>query len=71
MKKIYEYRVLFVLTIIVALDHVLKYAIHSTLMLGESITVIPGFFSIVYVKNYGIVFGIFNENNTWFVIGLA
>lgn len=45
---------------IVVLDQVTKAAIRATLPLHESITVIPGFFSLTHVRNTGAAFGMLN-----------
>lgn len=42
---------------IVAIDQVTKLAVHTSLRLGESITVIPHFMNLVYVRNQGAAFG--------------
>lgn len=42
---------------IVAIDQLTKLTIHTSLRLGESITVIPHFFNLVYVRNQGAAFG--------------
>lgn len=34
---------------------------------GEAITVIPGFFNLVYVTNTGAAFGMFKDNNLFFL----
>jgi len=45
---------------IVAADQVAKALVRSTLALGEGIEVIPGFFSLTRVHNYGAAFGVLN-----------
>src|SRR5690606_737572 len=42
---------------IVAIDQLTKLAVHTGLRLGESITVIPNLFNLVYVRNPGAAFG--------------
>ncbi len=42
---------------IIAIDQVTKLAIHTSLRLGEAITVVPNFFNLVYVRNQGAAFG--------------
>ena len=51
--------VIFLLTVAVLLilDQVTKYVIHTGMALHESIPVIPGFFSITYIRNPGAAFG--------------
>lgn len=48
---------------IVALDQASKLMIHTGLNLGEEKVVIPGLFSITYVRNTGGVFGVFSQSN--------
>ena len=49
----------FLLTValLLVLDQVTKYFIHAGMTLHESIPVIPGFFSITYIRNPGAAFG--------------
>lgn len=42
---------------IIAVDQVTKIAIHTSFRLGESVTVIPNLFNLVYVRNQGAAFG--------------
>ncbi len=42
---------------IIAVDQITKLAIHTTLRLGESITLIPHLLNLVYVRNQGAAFG--------------
>jgi signal peptidase II len=44
-------------TVLIILDQATKYIIHAGMALHESIPVIPGFFSITYVRNPGAAFG--------------
>lgn len=46
---------------VVALDQLTKLYIHSGFGLGESHAVIPGIFSITYVRNTGAAFGLLRE----------
>jgi signal peptidase II len=52
-------KVIFLLTValLLVLDQVTKYFIHAGMALHESIPVIPGFFSITYIRNPGAAFG--------------
>ena len=45
------------MVILLILDQVTKYLIHTGMALHESIPVIPGFFSITYIRNPGAAFG--------------
>jgi signal peptidase II len=51
--------VIFLATVagLLILDQITKYVIHTGLALHESIPVIPGFFSITYIRNPGAAFG--------------
>jgi signal peptidase II len=44
-------------TVLLILDQVTKYIIHTGMDLHESIPVITGFFSITYIRNPGAAFG--------------
>jgi signal peptidase II len=46
---------------VVALDQVTKFWVAGRMQLFESIPVVPGFFSITYVRNPGAAFGMFSE----------
>lgn len=47
--------------VVIALDQITKIAVIRDLRLYDSITVIPGFFSIVHVRNRGIAFGLLSH----------
>lgn len=44
---------------IVTLDQLTKLQIHTSFHEGESVVLIPGYFSLTYVRNFGAAFGIF------------
>lgn len=46
---------------IVLLDQISKAVVVRTIAIHETISVIPGFFNIVHVRNAGIAFGILNR----------
>ncbi len=46
---------------LVALDQLTKMYIHTQFALGESVTVIPNFFNITYVRNPGAAFGFLRD----------
>ena len=51
---------------VIVLDQATKVAVVSTLRLYGSITVIPGFFNLVHVRNRGIAFGLLSQlGATW------
>jgi len=51
---------LFIAAIIVAIDQGVKNVVRVTLELHESVEVIPNFFSLTRVHNYGAAFGLMN-----------
>lgn len=52
--------------VVLALDQVTKYLVHSRFKWEESLWVIPGFFSITYIRNKGAAFGFLHSAPTWF-----
>lgn len=46
---------------IVAFDQYTKMYVHTHFLLGESVSVIPGYFDLTYVRNEGAAFGIFRD----------
>lgn len=59
---------------IVIVDQLAKMAVVSALPLNAGIEVIPGFFDLVYFRNPGAAFGIFNEGGALrkvFLIGTS
>jgi signal peptidase II len=59
-----------VLVGVLALDLLSKYWITTVLKLYESITVIPGFFWLTYLRNTGAAWSIF-EGQLWFFLLIA
>lgn len=55
---------------VIAVDQISKLIIRADFELGESLSVIPNFFNITYVRNTGTAFSMF-ENNQWVTIGLT
>ncbi len=51
-------RILFVSSILVLTDQLSKFVVRKTMLLGDSILVIPEFFHLTYVTNDGMAFGI-------------
>lgn len=51
---------------IVAIDQLTKLYIHTSFHLGESIVVIPNFFNLTYVRNFGAAFGFLAESHPSF-----
>jgi signal peptidase II len=48
-------------TVVVILDQITKLAVMRAMEVHETISVIPGFFNLVHVRNRGIAFGILNR----------
>lgn len=65
MKKKYIW-LLLITGILVALDQVVKIYVHTHFHLGESISVIPNFFNLTYVRNFGAAFGFLAESHPSF-----
>ena len=61
-------RVIFLFSLVVALDQVTKQVIRHTMFLGESFNVIGQIVKITYVENPGIAFGIRVGNGSLFTI---
>lgn len=62
-----RYLVLFAISVvIVAIDQFTKMNIHGSYQLGESMVVIPGFFNITYVRNFGAAFGFLAQTHPGF-----
>jgi signal peptidase II len=51
---------------LVAFDQVIKLYIHTHFHLGESVVVIPNFFNLTYVRNFGAAFGFLAESHPSF-----
>lgn len=49
-------------------DQITKYIVKTTMVLGEKIVVIPGFFSITSHRNDGAAWGIFSGNMIFFYL---
>lgn len=56
----------FVVAFIVSLDQITKTYIANTMHLHESITVIPGYFNLTYIRNPGAAFGIMGSTSSGF-----
>ncbi|MFN7905686.1 MAG: signal peptidase II [Pseudobdellovibrionaceae bacterium] len=62
MKKKYLW-LLVIAGIIISLDQLTKILIISHFQLSESLVVIPDFFNITYVRNFGAAFGILTDSH--------
>lgn len=51
---------------LIALDQVIKLYVHTHFHLGESTIVIPNFFNLTYVRNFGAAFGFLAESHPSF-----
>ncbi len=51
---------------LIALDQLLKIYIHTHYQLGESNPIIPGYFNITYVRNFGAAFGFLADSHPEF-----
>lgn len=51
---------------LIALDQITKMFIHTHYQLGESTVVIPGYFNITYVRNFGAAFGFLAQSHPTF-----
>lgn len=51
---------------LVALDQITKLYVHTHFNLGESVVVIPDFFNLTYVRNFGAAFGFLAETHPTF-----
>jgi signal peptidase II len=52
--------------LLIAIDQIAKMYIHTHFQLGDSTPVIPGFFNITYVRNFGAAFGFLAESHPSF-----
>lgn len=62
----YYYKLLITFSIVgftACLDQVSKLYIHTQMKVGDSITIIEGFFDITYARNPGGVFGFFSDGS--------
>lgn len=53
---------------LVIIDQVIKYMVNINMILGQSYPLIEDFLYITYVKNTGIAFGLFKNNNIFMII---
>jgi len=66
--------ILITLVAVAALDQLTKYLVTSHLGLNQVVETVPGFFYLVYFRNPGAAFGIFNDGGIWrtvFLIGTS
>ncbi|UOF00893.1 signal peptidase II [Bdellovibrio reynosensis] len=65
MKKKYIWLIL-ISGILVAMDQLVKIYVHTHFHLGESVIVIPNFFNLTYVRNFGAAFGFLADSHPSF-----
>lgn len=51
---------------ILVLDQITKFLVHQRFRWGESLSIVPGYFSITYVRNQGAAFGFLHGAPKWF-----
>jgi len=54
--------------VIVLLDQAAKVAVRQAFILGESRSVIEGYFNLTYLRNTGAVWGLFQSQNEWLIV---
>jgi len=69
-RPVHAIRYLTLIICFYALDQVTKWLVVRDLELGSGISVVPGFFDLVYLTNTGAAFSAFSNNNVFF-IGLS
>lgn len=65
MKKKYLF-LMVIAGLLVSLDQLVKLYVHTQFHLGESMTLIPGFFNFTYVRNFGAAFGFLADSHPSF-----
>lgn len=51
---------------LIVLDQLTKMFVHTHYQLGESTVVLPGFFNLTYVRNFGAAFGFLSQSHPGF-----
>ncbi|MEG1351051.1 MAG: signal peptidase II [Bacilli bacterium] len=54
--------------VVLILDQIIKYYILSSTLIIKAVTIIPDFFSLRFVKNYGAAWGIFQDKTFFLTI---
>ena len=52
---------------LILLDQLTKWLVQTHIPYGGAVPIIPGFFSLVYVRNTGAAFSLFQGNNFFFI----
>ncbi len=64
--KVMRGKFILITLFVLILDHLTKYVVSRALDLYDAIEIIPGYFRIAYVRNWGVAFGYFAEpQSTW------
>ncbi|MGM0445705.1 MAG: signal peptidase II [Bacillota bacterium] len=58
---------IFIGTILVIIDQLIKYNVNNKMVIGQTYPIIENFLHITYVKNTGIAFGLFKNNNLFMI----
>ena len=53
---------------VAVIDQITKHLVRSHFVVGDRITVIPGFFNLTYVRNTGAAWGILSGLNHWLIV---
>ena len=61
-------RLLLTVLAVVGLDQLSKYLVMNTMEVGQSISIIPNFFYITYIRNPGAAFGMLPYRTTFFIL---
>lgn len=65
MKK--KYLILIALSgFLISIDQLIKVYVHTQFRLGESMTIIPNFLNLTYVRNFGAAFGFLSQTHPGF-----
>ena len=67
MRKNYLYYLLIILGLF-GIDQITKFIVDSNMALGQSITIVDGFFNLTYVRNTGAGFSILEGQMTFFYV---
>lgn len=59
---------IFMGTLLVVIDQMIKYNVNNKMFVGQTYPIIENFLHITYVKNTGIAFGLFKNNNLFMII---
>lgn len=57
--------------ILIAADQIIKYFIHNNMLLGNHYPLIEDFLYLTYIRNTGIAFGLFKNNNLFMIIVIS